>query len=151
MSMLRWDPTEDLVSLRDAMNRLMEESFVPAWNRRAQGTERGLRLPLDAYVTQDEIVITASVPGLNAEDVEITLEGDTLTIRGELKAPIDNVDYVMQERPYGVFSRSLVLNIPVDVDKADASFENGVLTLKLPKAQEVRPRTIKVQSQGKNI
>lgn len=137
---------EDLVSLRNAMNRLMEESLVPGWVARGERTQRVLRLPIDAYTTDEELVITASVPGLDAEDVEITLEGDDLTIRGEIRAPLENVDYLIQERPYGPFSRTLTINIPIDAEKAEAKFEDGVLTLILPKAEEVKPKVIKVKT-----
>jgi len=76
----------------------------------------------------------------------IAIEGDTLTIRGELRPPLENVEYLFQERLCGAFSRTLTLNVPVDADKAEAVFENGVLTLTLPKAEEIRPRVIKVKS-----
>jgi HSP20 family protein len=78
--------------------------------------------------------------------VEITLEGDTLTIKGEIKPPLENVDYIFQERAYGPFSRTLTLNVPVDAEKAEATFENGILTLTIPKAESVKPKTIKVKS-----
>jgi HSP20 family protein len=137
----------EMVSLRDMMSRLLEESLVPSWAWGPRTEERTWRLPLDVYATDDEIVIQAAVPGLKPEDVEITLEGDTLTIKGEFKAPLENVNYLLQERGYGVFVRTLTLNIPVEADKATARFENGLLTLVLPKAQAVRPRVIKVKSQ----
>ncbi len=105
-----------------------------------------MRLPLDAYSTDNELVIVADVPGANPEDVEITIEGDTLTIKGEIKPPLENVDYLFRERVYGPFNRSLVLNIPVQADKAEASFDNGVLTLTIPKAETAKPKTIKVKS-----
>lgn len=136
----------ELVSLRDMMSRLLEESLVPGWAWGPRTEERTWRLPLDVYTTDDEIVILASVPGLKPEDVEITLEGDTLTIKGEFKSPLENVNYLLQERGYGVFVRTLTLNIPVEADKATARFENGLLTLVLPKAQAVRPKLIKVQA-----
>jgi HSP20 family protein len=86
------------------------------------------------------------VPGLKPEDVEITLEGDTLTIKGEFKQPLENVQYLMNERLSGSFMRTLTINVPVQADKAEARFEDGVLTLVLPKAEEVRPKVIKVQT-----
>jgi HSP20 family protein len=101
---------------------------------------------MDIYSTAEEIVLIASLPGLGPDEVDISIEGDTLTIRGEFQAPLDNVDYLFQERSYGPFVRSLTLNVPVDVDKADAVFENGVLTLTLPKVEEVKPKTIKVKT-----
>ena len=140
----RWDPFREAVTLREAMDRLFEDSFVPA--RRQVAQERTFRLPLDAYVTPEEIVIVANVPGLKPEEVEITLEGDTLTIKGERPAALENVDYVLQERTHGKFQRTLNINIPVDADKAEAKYENGLLTLTVPKAEAVKPKTIQVVS-----
>jgi HSP20 family protein len=144
--MTRWEPLREMVGLREAMDRLFEDSFVrPAWNTPGEGDRSYVyRLPADAYSTENELVITASVPGANPDEVEITIEGDTLTIKGEVPAPLSNVNYIMQERGYGRFSRTLTLNVPVQADKAEAEFVNGVLTLRVPKAEAVRPRTIKV-------
>ena len=146
MTLTRWNSLDDLVSLRNAMDQLMEESVVPSWLAEGERrVRRGVRLPLDAYGTDEEIVIIAPVPGVDPDDVEITLEGDTLTIRGEFKAPIENVDYLLNERPYGPFERNLRVNVPVEADRIEASFEGGLLKIVLPKAEEVRPRVIKVK------
>jgi HSP20 family protein len=141
----RWDPFREAVTLREAMDRLFEDTWVPS-QRRSADRERAYRLPLDAYVTPDEIVIVANMPGVKPEDVEISLEGDTLTIKGERPAPMENVDYVLQERPYGLFQRTLNINIPVDSGKAEAKYENGLLILTVPKAEASKPRTIQVVS-----
>lgn len=143
-NVIRWHPMRDLVSLREVMDRLVEESFVrPGWiNRR----ERMDRLPVDVYSTAEELVIVASVPGAEPEDVDISIEGDNLHIKVEYKPPLENVDYVFQERFYGTFERTLTLNIPVQADKAEAAFEKGVLTLTVPKAEEVKPKIIKVKA-----
>jgi HSP20 family protein len=141
----RWDPFREAVTLREAMDRLFEDSFVPA-RRRGEPREQAFRLPLDAYVTPGEIIIVANMPGVKPEGVEITIEGDTLTIKGERPAPLENVDYVLQERTYGKFQRTLNINIPVDANKAEAKFENGLLTLIIPKAEAVKPKTISVVS-----
>jgi HSP20 family protein len=146
MSMTRWEPFRDLMTLREAMNRLFEESYVRPGARLTSGGEVYCELPVDAYVTDEELVINASVPGMDAEDVDITIEGDTLTIRGEVKGPMDNVNYILQERICGHFHRTLRLNIPVQADKAEATFEKGVLTLVIPKQEEIKPKTIKVKS-----
>jgi HSP20 family protein len=128
------------------MDELLEESFVPPRQRgMAQQQERRLRLPLDVYTTPEEIVIMASMPGLTPDEVDITIDGDRLTIRGELRPPLENVDYLFQERAYGPFSRTLTLNVPVNANQAEAVFENGVLTLTLPKAEESKPKTIAVK------
>ena len=143
-SVIRWHPMRDLVSLREVMDRLVEESFVrPSWiNRR----ERMDRLPVDVYSTAEELVIIASVPGAEPEDVDISIERDNLHIKVEYKPPLENVDYVFQERLYGTFERTLTLNIPVQTDKAEAVFEKGVLTLTVPKAEEIKPKIIKVKA-----
>lgn len=146
--MTRWEPLREMVGLRDAMDRLFEESFVrPTWSTPGDGDRAYVyRLPIDAYSTENELVIIASVPGVNPEEVEITIEGDTLMIKGEVPAPLGNVNTIMQERGHGRFSRTLTLNVPVQAEKAEAEFVNGILTLRVPKAEAVRPRTIKVTS-----
>lgn len=143
---MEWDPAQDMISLREAMSNLLEESVLPSQRGRRQSAEsRVMRLPLDAYLTDEELVIKASLPGLEPDDVEITLDDDRLTIKGELAGHSEDVDYLIHERPCGCpFSRTLRLNMPVDVDKADASFEDGVLTLVLPKAESARPKMIKI-------
>lgn len=139
-----WQPMRDMITLRQAMDRLFEESLVrPEWG---EPPERAVRLPLDAYSTEDEIVILASLPGVRPEDVEITIEGDTLSIKGEIPEPPANMDYILRERGFGSFARTLTFNIPVQADKAEASFKDGLLTLTVPKAEEIKPRTIKVKT-----
>jgi HSP20 family protein len=140
----RWDPFRDVVTLREAMDRLFEDSFVNG--QRPQRAGSAFRLPIDAFATPDEIVIVANMPGVSPEDVEITLEGDTLTIRGERPAPLENVDYLLQERTYGPFQRTLSINVPVDANRAEAQYENGLLTLHIPKAAAAKPKTIQVVS-----
>jgi HSP20 family protein len=128
------------------MNRLFEDSLVQPASWREEARERQFRLPLDVYTTPEEIVIIASFPGLTADEVDISIEGDSLTVQGELRPPLENVDYLFQERHYGALSRTLTLNVPVDADKAEAVFENGVLTLTLPKAEASKPKVITVKS-----
>lgn len=149
MTIVRWNPWREAVTLREAMDQLFEESFVRPGPRRSQGEglrERAYRLPLDVYTTPEEIIVVASLPGLTSDEVDIAIEGDTLTIRGELRPPLENVEYLFQERGYGAVSRTLTLNVPVEADKAEAVFENGLLTLTLPKAEETKPKVIKVKS-----
>jgi len=148
MRIVRWNPNRDFVSLREAMDRLFEESWVrpvrAAWEERE--SVRAWRLPVDVYSTEEEIVIQTAIPGVDPDEVEITIEGDTLTIRGELPAHLENVNYLFQERPVGKFIRALNLNIPVDAGKAEAAFENGLLTLVIPKSEAIKPRQIKVKT-----
>lgn len=142
-AIIRWGPVREFTRLNDAMDRMFEESWIKPFPARA---EREARLPLDVYTTPSEIVIMASVPGLKPDEVAITLEGDTLSINGEIKPPMENVEYIFQERPYGKFSRTLTINVPVEAEKAEATFDSGVLTLTLPKAEAARPKTIKVEA-----
>jgi HSP20 family protein len=138
------DPFEDLSRLRRRVDRL--------WDEGMERPNRGLRrrpvdLLLDVYSTPEEIVIQASVPGLDPQDIHISLEGDKLIIRGEIRPPLENVDYWLQERPYGPFGRTLVLNTAVEAEAAEAAFDRGVLTLTIPKAESARPRVIKVRAE----
>ena len=143
---VRWDPIREMVSLRDAMNRLFEDSFVrPAtWLAPFEGGQ----LALDVVDTKEDVVVKASVPGIKPEDIDITITGDVLTIKGETKAEqkTEDANYIRQERRYGAFERTLSLPTTVVSDKAKAEFENGVLTLTLPKAEEVKPKTIKIKA-----
>jgi len=144
MSVVRWEPFKDLMAFREAMDRLFEDSYIRTGPRWQAAGEARCELPIDAYTTDEEIVFTIALPGIDPEEVEITLEGEALSIKGEIKAPLDNVNYIIQERPYGVFHRTLRLNIPVQADKAEATFDKGILTLTIPKQEEIKPKTIKV-------
>jgi HSP20 family protein len=147
MAVIRWNPWRDTMTLREATDRLLEDSFVRPRRQWGEGTqERPFHLPLDVYTTPNEIVITASLPGLAPDEVDISIDGDVLTIRGELRGPLENADYLFQERAYGTFARKLTLNVPVEANKAEAVFEHGVLMLTLPKAEETKPKVIKVKS-----
>jgi HSP20 family protein len=143
MSVSRWEPIKDMMTLRQAMDRLFEDSFVqPA--RGFDGTST--YLPVDIYTTVDEVIIRAAVPGANPNDVEVMVEGTTVTIRGETKAPQEAGTFLLQERRYGPFARAIDIGIPAQPDKAEAKFENGVLILCIPKAEAIKPKVIKVKS-----
>jgi len=147
VSISRWEPFGQLVSLRDAMNRLFEESYLrPGSERVPRSTEQVAALPVDVYETAGELVVMASIPGVDPGSVEITLESGTLSIRGESAPAPAGGNYLLQERRFGPFLRQLQINVPVQADKAEASFAQGVLTLTLPKSEEVRPRQIKVKA-----
>jgi HSP20 family protein len=139
----RWDPFREVVTLSEAMDRMLENGVASRPQR-----EHNFQLPLDAYVTAEEIVVQANMPGVKPEDVEITLEGDTLSIKGTRPAPLENVNYVLQERVSGSFKRTLTINVPVDSSKAEAHFDNGLLTLTIPKAESARSKTIQVVTKG---
>jgi HSP20 family protein len=141
----RPSPFGELLSLRSAMDRLFEDSFVRPrpW---AGIFEGGLALPLDVTATSDEIRVEASLPGLKPEDVEITVEDGTLTISGQSREEHREGDdsYLLQEIRRGTFSRSVTLPTGLEPDKATATFENGVLTLRIPKAEQVKPHQIRI-------
>lgn len=153
MSSSRWDPWGDIISLREAMNNLLEESFV---RPRPGGTASvgSLGLAVDLLETPSAFVLTASVPGVKPSDVEISVLGDTLTIAGQRDEPRpssgepEGSRWLIRERHFGVFDRSVKLTTAVKADEAIAEYEDGVLTVVLPKADEARPRTIAVRTTG---
>jgi len=142
--MMPWEPSHDIVSLRDMMDRLFEDAFVTP---RGALTTRGGELALDMYETKDDVVVRTALPGVKPEDVDITITGDTLTIRGETQQQDEDKEgnYLRRERSYGEFVRSITLPSGLQVDKADASFNNGELTLKIPKSEQAKPKSIKVK------
>jgi HSP20 family protein len=134
------------MSLRDAMDRLFEESFV---RPRGALSPMGLsELALDVYETENDVVINAAIPGIKPEDIDIAITGDTVSIKGELKqeTKVEKANYYRQERRYGAFSRAVSLPVPISADKAEATFKDGVLTLTIPKAEEAKPKTIKIKT-----
>ncbi|HZQ06917.1 MAG TPA: Hsp20/alpha crystallin family protein [Anaerolineae bacterium] len=141
---VRWQPANDLMSLRDAMDRLFEDSWVSArgWNLPTPWVEPSL----DVFETADNVTVKAAIPGVKPEDVEITVTGNTLSLSGETKDESETKDknYLRRETRFGAFSRIIELPAGLQTDKADAKFENGVLTITFPKAEEVKPKTIKV-------
>lgn len=146
MAIVKWQPFSELVSLRDAMNRLFEDSFVGTSLPTAFG--EATAAPVDMYQTDKDVVVKASLPGVKPEEVDISITGDVLTIKGEHKEEqeVKEKGYFRKEMRYGTFNRSLQLPVAVKSDKAEAIFENGVLTLTLPKAEEAKPKQIKVKA-----
>jgi HSP20 family protein len=148
MSVERWDPFREAISLRDAMNSLLQESFVRPGGGLAQGGATAL--PLDVCETENEFVVHASLPGVRPDDVQITVHGETLTIRGESRVEEEKKGqhWHLRERRAGAFQRVISLSTPVNSDAAQARFENGVLTLTLPKSPEAKPRRIALNAGG---
>ena len=147
MAIQRWEPFSELMSLRQAMDRLFEDSFVRP-SRTLATIGEAATPALDVYQTPNEVVVKAALPGIKPEDVNIDITGDTLTIKGETKAKqeIKRDDYLYQERRYGTFSRSVVLPGGLKPDRAEATMEDGVLALTIPKAEELKPKSIKVKA-----
>ena len=150
MAIVPYEPFADLIGLRREMGRFFEDSFL-----RPAHVSDILRRPgvpaVDIYQTEGDVVVKATIPGVKADDIKIDISGDTLTIKGETKGEeeVQRDDYLYQERHYGSFSRTVALPGGVKADKAEASLEDGVLTLTIPKAEEIKPKTIKVQAKGK--
>lgn len=141
-TIVRYNPYRQFANVRGLMDHMLEESFGPTRDYAADE----FRLPVDAYVTENEIVVQAGLPGVAPENVTISIEGDSLTLSAELPARLENVAYSFAERTHGKFSRTLLLNVPVEADKAEAHFDNGLLTLRLPKVEAVKPKQIKVKA-----
>ncbi len=146
----RFDPVGEMVSLRSAMDRLFEDSFVSPMGWRTISGGESVMPAIDVHETADDLVVTAVLPGVKPEDVEITMTGQTLTLRGELKADdeVERDQYLYRERRYGSFSRSLQLPVRVEGDQAEATFTDGILRLRIPKAEEVKPRQIRINAGG---
>lgn len=142
----RWEPFRDMVTLREAMNRLFEESFVRPWEgEKSAGAV--ISLAVDIFEKEDSLVVKAAVPGVKADDLDITITGDVLNIKGETKREEETKEenYHRREFRYGSFCRSVRLPVEVDVNQADAVFKDGILTLTLPKPQERKPKSISVK------
>jgi HSP20 family protein len=134
----------EMMTLREAMDRLFDDAFTrPLSFNGIAGNPA-----IDLYQTDDSVVVKATLPGLQAEDVDISVTGDRISLRGELKAEHEekNATYHLREQRYGAFERSLPLPTAVKTDKAKAEFENGILTITLPIAEEVKPKSITIKA-----
>lgn len=181
MAMEQWSPFRDMLSLRDAMDRLMQSSFVRPSGLLGGGTMA--HMPLDVVERDNDYQIEAAMPGVHPDDVQITVQNDTLTIRGQVSRTETipqpqgqqgqqaqqgqrqqgqgqgqgqgggQPNYLTRERYYGTYFRQVTLPTPVNSDKAQARFENGILYLTLPKAEEAKPKQIRISQsqQGQQI
>jgi HSP20 family protein len=134
-----------MMTLREAMDRLFDDAFTRPVNLRDGGWSAPA---IDMYQTDDEVVIKAALPGFKADEVQINVTGDVLVLRGETKHAEEQKDraWHIREQRWGSFERSIALPTDVRADKANADFENGILTVTLPKAEEVKPKTITVKA-----
>jgi HSP20 family protein len=145
VAIIRWDPYRDVITLRDRMNRLFEDMSS------AKGQEKelvpGAWAPaVDIYETENEVVLAAEIPGVDEKDVEIKVEDNSLTIRGErtFEKETKEENYHRIERSYGSFFRSFALPSYIDQDRIEAEHENGVLKIRMPKRSELKPRKVKI-------
>lgn len=142
-NLTRWNPMDEMLTLRNAMDRLFDNAFVgpnQAWRPDAFG------VAVDVIEEPEAFVVKASLPGIKPEDLEITYNNNVLTVKGEIKEEkdVEEARYHLRERRYGSFTRSFSMPTPVNVDTIKADYEQGVLTLTLPKAEEAKPKRIPV-------
>ncbi len=145
-NLIRWEPAREMMTLREAMDRLFDDAFT-----RPLSIQDGWSMStpaIDMYQTDNEVVVKASIPGMKADDVQINITGDVLTLKGEFKQEDERKEraWHIREQRFGSFERSVALPTAVKTDKADAVFENGILTITLPKADEVKPKTINIKA-----
>ena len=145
-NLVRWEPFRDLTDIRYAMDRMRGRSFARPWPV-LRWEPAQAQLPIDLYETDDAVVVTASLPGVKSDDVQVSVTGKTLTIKGEAKSETEENEgnYYHQERRSGAFERVITLPMRVEADKGEATFEDGVLKLELPKVAEVKATTIEVK------
>jgi HSP20 family protein len=146
MAVVKWDPLRDLLSIQDRMNRLFEQTL--SRSRTEEGIAASTWSPaVDIYETPDTIFMKADLPGLSREDVEIQLQDNTLSLRGERRfaRDVQQENYLRIERAYGAFQRNFTLPATVQQDKIRAVFRNGVLELTLPKAEEAKSKKIAIE------
>lgn len=144
-TLVRWNPVRDMLSLRRDFDRLFESALdLPQFSGETTDT---WGLALDVAENDDAYIVKASVPGINPDDLEITLSDNNLTIRGEFKQEkdIDEGQYHLRERRHGSFARSITLPTLVERDAIEAKCDSGILTLRIPKAEVVKPKRINIQ------
>ena len=143
-NLIRWKPAREMMTLREAMDHLFDDAFT-----RPLTLRDGWSAPaIDMYQTDDEIIVKASLPGVKADEVQINISGEVLTIKGETKQMEEKKEkaWHMREQRWGAFERAVALPTKVVSDKAKAEFENGILTVTLPKAEEVKPKIINIKA-----
>ncbi len=141
MAVMRWDPWRELAQLRSAMDRVVDDSF----SRSGSAWEVGVPAT-DVLVGDDELTVKMALPGFKPEEVEITTTADALLVRGETRKETEEKQdrYLRREIQTGRFSRSVALPFPVESERAEASFDNGMLTIRLPKSEAVKPKKISI-------
>ena len=145
MAIIRWDPFRDMMTLRDKMNRLFDDSFTVRPDE--QGLLQSTWVPsVDIYENENELVLTAEVPGIDEKDIEIKIEDNTLTIKGERKLDKETKEenFHRIERSYGSFFRSFALPHYIDHDKIRAEHQHGVLKITMPKRQDSKSRKVAI-------
>jgi HSP20 family protein len=148
MALARWSPYRDMLSVRDEMNRVLNEVFNRGANDESAWFSGAWSPPVDIYETDEALVMKAELPGFSKDDIGIELKENTLVIKGERKHEdeVKEGNYHRKERMYGAFQRSFMLPATVDREKVSASYRDGILELRLPKAVEAQPKRIAVSA-----
>ena len=146
-NLTRWEPFNDMLKLNTVMDQLFNNAVVPAFGRSSQTP------PIDVIENEDAFTVQVLVPGINPNDLDITVNDQTLTIRGEWKQSElpEGTTFHLRERSTGRFERTIQFPLPLNADAVQAQYEHGILALTLPKAEGVKPRRISVQSQPRQI
>jgi HSP20 family protein len=143
-TIVRWNPFREMAAMQSAMDRLFDETW-----RGFRPTAAGNSLALDVFETDQAYILFTALPGINPQDIHVSMEDDVLTISGEVPQPAfdekENARTLMLERSYGKFTRSVRVGMPVDSEKIEAAYENGVLKLTLPKTPQAQPKVIPVR------
>ena len=147
-NLTRWEPTREMMTLREAMDRLFDDAFTRPFSLIREGGSNWSSLAIDMYQTDNEVVVKAALPGIKADEVQINVTSDILTLKGEMKHEDEKKDksWHIREHRWGAFERSIQLPTGVIADRAKADFDNGILTITLPKSEEVKPKTITVKT-----
>jgi len=147
MSIIKWDPFRDLLSLQERMNKLFEESLLQTGKERQDISIAGWSPAVDVMESDDEIVLKAELPGIELKDVEVLIKDNILTLRGERKFEKEEKkeNYHRIERSYGAFQRSFTLPATVEQDKVKAKMKDGILEVRLPKAKEAKSKKIEIE------
>ena len=150
VSLIKYQPFTELANLRQTMDRLFDDSFFTPYRLFTFGLSV-ITPSIDMYQNDKEVVVKATLPGVKPEEVDVSVDGGCLTIKGETKGEekVEQGDYLYREHRHGTFHRTIALPNGLVTDKAKASFENGILTLTIPKAKEAKPKRIKVKAEPK--
>jgi HSP20 family protein len=148
MALARWTPYRDLMSVRDEMNRVMNEVFGRGTNDESTWFSGSWSPPVDIFETDEALVMKAELPGFSKDEISIELKDNSLVIKGERKHDneVKEGNYHRKERAYGAFQRSFLLPTTVDQEKVKASYKDGILELRLPKVQAAQPKRIAVSA-----
>ena len=150
MAVSRWDPFRDLMSIQNELNRLFGRTYAGGEAGGSTGASTGTAwMPqLDVFETGDRFVVKVELAGVEPNDVDLSVEDSTLTIRGERKfyENVQEENFHRVERRYGAFARSLTLPQTADAERIEASFDKGVLTIEVPKVEQAKPKKISIKA-----